>query len=137
MIGSLEAMATSPEDLEAYLVRLDRRFEKLEGGTYLVGLGAGQPPAALRVAPPVVVMQVDIGEAPPEGSANESKLFRKLLELNATDLLHVAYALDGRRIVLASALELDNLDLNELEAVLANVDMAISQHVPMLRELAK
>jgi hypothetical protein len=130
-------MATSTDDLEAYLSRLDRHFEKLESGTYLVSLGADQPPAALRVAPPVVVIQVEIGRAPAKGSKGEAALLRRLLELNATDLLHVAYAIGGDQIFLSSALELSNLDINELEAVLANIDMAISQHVPLLRDLAK
>ena len=130
-------MATSTEDLEAYLVRLDRNFEKHDSGTYLVSLGADRPPAALRVAPPVVVVQVDIGKAPARGAKNEPALLRRLLELNVTDLLHVAYGIDSDRILLASALELSNLDINELEAVLANIDMAISQHVPLLRDLSK
>jgi hypothetical protein len=130
-------MATSNEDLEAYLSRVDRPFEKLENETYLVSLGADQPPAVLRVAPPVVVVQVDIGQAPGKGSKGEAALLRRLLELNVTDLLHVAYGVDSDRILLSSALELSNLDLNELEAVLANIDMAISQHVPLLRDLAK
>lgn len=130
-------MATSNEDLEAYLTRLDRRYERQGDGTYVVSLGPSQPPAALRMAPPVVVVQCDIGPAPSGDSDSTSRLFRRLLELNATDLLHVAYAIEDGRIVLAAALELENLNLNELEAVLANIDMSIAQHVPMLREMVK
>lgn len=130
-------MATSPDDLEAYLARLDRRFERLEDGTLLVSLGAGQPQVAIRVAPPVVVVQVDIGAAPKGDAQKEAKVFRRLLELNATDLLHAAYAIENGQIVLAAALEVENLDINELEAVLANIDMALAEHVPVLREMAK
>src|SRR5687768_11479067 len=129
-------MAKSPEDLEAYLTRLDRRYEKIDSVTYIVPFGANQPPAALRVAPPVLVVQVDIGPAPADDGANAAKLFRKLLELNATDLLHVAYGIENGHIVLASALELENLDINEMEAVLANIDLAMAQHVPILRDIA-
>ena len=60
-----------------------------------------------------------------------------LLELNAGKLLHTAYGLDGDNIVLSSALELENLDTNELEAVLADVDMALAEHVPSLHELVQ
>lgn len=130
-------MAKSSEDLEAYLTRLDRKYDKIDEVTYVVRLGPNQPPAALRVAPPVVVVQVNIGATPNENSATAAKLFRKLLELNATDLLHVAYGIEHGRIVLSSALELENLDLNELEAVLANIDMAMAQHIPTLRDIAK
>lgn len=129
-------MATSSEDLEAYLHRLDRRYQRLDDGTCLVSLGAGQPPAAMRVAPPVVVLQVDIGPAPEGEGPDVARLFRRLLELNATDLMHVAYALEDGHIVLVAALELETCDLSELEAVLANFDLALAQHVPDLRQLA-
>jgi hypothetical protein len=125
------------EDLEAYLTRLDRRYQKVDEETYLVGLGAGRPVLAMRVAPPVLVLQVDIGPAPSGVPAVEAPLFRKLLELNGSDLLHSAYAIEGQRIVLTAALEMENLDLNELEAVLANIDMAVALHVPVLRELSQ
>jgi hypothetical protein len=91
----------------------------------------------VRLAPPVVVVRVEVGAAPAGEPAVEARLFRRLLELNASDLLHASYALDGNFIVLGAALELDNLDLNELEAVLADVDMAISEHVPALHDLVQ
>ncbi|HVU02538.1 MAG TPA: hypothetical protein VHE30_12330 [Polyangiaceae bacterium] len=130
-------MATSAEDLEAYLRRLDRRFEKVSDQTYLVSLGPGQPAAVLRVAPPVVVLQVDVAEAPSGAPALEAKLFRRLLELNATDLLHAAYGIEKGRIIIDAALELDTLDVGELEAVLANVDLAVASHIPELFALVK
>lgn len=130
-------MARSNEDIEAYLLRLNRRYEQSDDGTYLIAGDSGQPPVAVRIAEPVVLIQVDIGDAPSGDAAQESKFFRKLLELNSTDLVHAAYALEGNRVVLAAALELENLDLNELEAVLAGIDVALVQHVPLLRDLTK
>lgn len=130
-------MPKTNEDLEAYLVKLERRFERSEDGTYLVAGAPKQPPVAIRLAPPVVVVRTEIGPAPAGDPALEARLFRKLLELNATELLHASYALSDGSIVLGSALELDNLDLNELEAVLADVDMAIAEHVPLLHELVQ
>ena len=126
-------MIQSNEDLEGYLLRLERRFERAEDGTYLVSMGADRPLVALRVAAPVLVLQVDIGQAPPD-DALAAPLFRKLLVLNATGLVHAAYGIEGSTIVLSAALELKNLDLNELEAVLADLDMALSNQVPTLRE---
>jgi hypothetical protein len=135
-------MAKSLEDMEGFLERLGRRHERLDSGTLLVAFGSGQPPVALRVAPPVAVVQVEIGHAPPEtgmAQASAIALYRRLLELNARGLVHAAYAIakaeGGDRIVLTSALELEHLDLNELEAVLADIDIALSEHVPELRKL--
>ena len=127
-------MIQSNEDLEGYLLRLERRFERAEDGTYLLSMGADKPLVALRVAAPVLVAQVDIGQCPADDAA-AAPLFRKLLVLNATALVHAAYGIEGSTIVLSAALELKNLDLNELEAVLADLDMALANQVPTLREV--
>ncbi len=129
-------MIQSNDDLEGYLLRLERRFERAEDGTYLLSMGADRPLVALRVAAPVLVAQVDIGQAPADDVAG-AVLFRKLLVLNATALVHAAYGIEGQKIVLSAALELKNLDLNELEAVLADLDMALANQVPTLREIGK
>ena len=128
-------MIQSNEDLEGYLHRLERRFERAEEGTYFVSIGADRPLVALRIAAPVLVAQVDIGLAPVDAAA-AAPLFHKLLVLNATALVHAAYGIEGSRIVLSAALALQNLDLNELEAVLADLDMALTTQVPTLREFS-
>jgi hypothetical protein len=103
----------------------------------LVAVGANLAPVALRIAAPVLVTQVAIGNAPTGNTEVEARVFRHLLQLNASDLLHVAYALEDDRIVLTAALELENLDSNELEAVLADMAMALSKHIGPLREMMK
>ncbi|MFO0572189.1 MAG: CesT family type III secretion system chaperone [Polyangiaceae bacterium] len=130
-------MLKTDEDLEGFLNRLGRHFERLENGTFLVPVGANLAPVAVRIAPPVLVTQVAIGPVPTGNPALEARVFRRLLELNASDLLHAAYALEDSRIVLTAALELENLDTNELEAVLADMGMALSKHIGPLRELMK
>jgi hypothetical protein len=128
-------MARTGEDLEGYLTKLERRFERLEDGTYLIAMARDQPPLALRVVPPLVFMQIDVGRVPEQDPARCSALYKRLLELNARDLMHAAYGLTENRITLTSALELDNLDLNEIEAVLADMSLALSEHVPALKQL--
>jgi len=122
------------EDLEAELNRLDRKFERF-GDTVLVSMGPGRPPIAMRVATPVLVMHVVIGSLVRRGAPEQVKLFRRLLELNASTLLHSSFGLEGDSIVLAAALELESVDPNEIEAALADMDMALAEHVPALREL--
>jgi hypothetical protein len=126
------------EALEAHLARLNRSFELAgEAGVYLVSMGPGQPPCALSISPPVLVAQVHVGPVPQQNDAASAQFMRRLLELNASGLLHAAFAFDADRIVLTSALELQNLDMNELEAVLADLDIALSEHVPSLAALSK
>jgi hypothetical protein len=123
-------------DVEAYLGRLSRRFSAVEGeeGTFLIHSSDRMPPIALRVDPPLVVFRVHIGDAP---KADHLPLYRKLLELNARALVHSSFGLEGEQIVLCSALELENLDFNELEATLDELDMTLVQQVPVLSELSK
>lgn len=124
MVGSLD-------DVQALLRRLDRSFQKVDD-TLLVPLGVNQPPAALRLSQPVLVLQVEIGPVPKEDAA-KLRTFQKLLELNGEALLHSGYALMGDAIVLVAALELVSLDQNELEAVLSDFDLALAEHVAVLR----
>lgn len=128
-------MPRTAEDVENYLLQLDRRFEN-DGGTYLITGGQGSTPIALRVAPPIVAIRVTIGPLP-EDAAHQTRFLRQLLEYNATDLMHVSYGLAGSTVVLSAALELENLDLNEIEAALSDVDLALARHVPRLYEAAK
>jgi hypothetical protein len=129
-------MIRTSDDLEAQLGRLGRRYERTPDGTFILALGPNQPPAALLMVPPVLVVQVAIGEAPKDEVA-AAPIYKKLLELNASALLHAAFGLENDQIVLAAALELDSLDLNELEAVLADIDVALGEHVPLLRSMVQ
>ena len=79
-------MIKSSDDLEAQLGRLGRRYERNPDGTFVVSLGANQPPVALVLVPPVLVVQVAVGPAPKD-EKTAAKVYKKLLELNASALL--------------------------------------------------
>jgi hypothetical protein len=59
-------------------------------------------------------------------------LFRELLELNATDLVHGAYGLDGNEIVLTDTLQIGDLDFSEMQASLESILMALRSHYDTL-----
>jgi hypothetical protein len=126
----------SVKDVEAYLGRLNRQFHPVddEAGTFLISSGEQFPPVALRVDPPLVVLRVHIGDVP---KGEPTNLFRTLLQLNAKSLVHSSYGIDEGRIILSAALELENLDFNELEATLDEIDLALAEHVPLLSDLSK
>lgn len=119
------------KDVEAYLGALARPFSPVEEqpGTFLLTSAAGVT-IALRVDPPIVLARVVIGEVP---TGTETQLFRTLLERNAASLVHTSYGLEGNSVVLSAALELENLDFNELEAALDEIDMTLASDVPSLR----
>ena len=123
------------KDVEAYLGRLSRNYEPVQGGgTFLIQSGKNFPPIALRVDPPLVLLRVHIGDVSADTS---NELYRKLLSLNAKSLVHSSFGLEDNRIVLSSALELENLDFNELESALDEIDLALGEHVPVLAGLTK
>jgi hypothetical protein len=122
----------SSKDVESYLLRMGRPYKDTDdGSTFVVDIDSVR--VAVKLAPPLLLARVEIGEAPKK---DREKLFAHLLKLNATALVHSAYGLDGDRIVLAAALELENLDYNELDAILAEVDLALVQQLPEIRTLA-
>jgi hypothetical protein len=125
------------KDVEAYLLRLNRNFQAVDAGapTFLVQSSGHMPAIAIRVDPPLVVVRVHIGDV--EKGAAPQALLRALLELNARQLVHSSYGLDDDRVVLSSALELENLDFNELQATLDEIDVALAQQLPELARLAK
>lgn len=129
-------MAKTREDIERELEARGRSYQVLDDHTIVVPLVPGQAPAVLRVEAPVVVMQVNIGEVSFTGDTKAAAFYKKLLELNASSLVHAAYGLDGSRVVLSAALEIDNLDVNELEAALADLALALVEQLPVIRELA-
>jgi len=128
-------MLRNRDDIERFLERRVSKFSALDDATFLVTLAPQQPSAIVRVQPPVVLVQVDVGEAAFQNQEQECAFYRKLLELNSTDLLHASYGLNGSRVQLSAALELDNLDENELEATLSDVTLALANQVPVLRQM--
>lgn len=128
----------SVHDVEAYLEKMNRRFTAVDDqpGTFLVHGGENMPATALRVDPPIVVLRVHVGDVEGDAATNGA-LYQKLLVLNATSLLHTSFGLEDRKIVLGSALELENLDYNELVAVLDEIDVTLASNVASLAELSK
>ena len=128
----------SVQDVEAYLEKMNRRFSHVDdnANTFLVHSGGNMPPTVLRVDPPLVVLRVHVGDIDGDASSN-GELYQKLLTINAKSLVHISFGLEDGKIVLCSALELENLDYNELAAALDEIDVTLAQQVAKLAELSK
>jgi hypothetical protein len=129
------------KDVEAYLLRSNRRYRAVDDAdgqrrTFVVDSGDRAPPVAVLVDPPLVVLRVHVGDLTGAGGPAEAALFRKLLELNARHLVHASYGIEDKHVVLSSALELENLDFNEIQATLDEIDLALAQHLALIRETA-
>lgn len=124
------------EDLESFLVRLSAEgasYSEVEPGMFVVRPG-GTPDAQVvaHLTPPVLLMRMNVMPVPSD-PATAARLARRLLELNATDLVHGAYGISGNDIILTEALELQNLDFTEFLAAYESMTLALASHV---RELS-
>lgn len=123
-------MATR-EDVESYLIRSGLDYEELEQGMWRVREGGVGPGLVIHVAPPVVVLRLKVMDAPADqGRCGE--LYRRLLEYNASDLMHAAYGLEQDDVILTEALQMENLDLNEFQAAVDSFQMALAAHLESL-----
>lgn len=138
-------MPRTAEDVAIHLLTLGRAYEPAEPvsgsgskpgeGTFLLR-GPDGTTIALQVTPPIVAINAHIGPVPKD-EKHQLNLYRRLLELNATDLMHAAYGIEGSNVVLSAALPLDNLDVNELDATLSDIDVALVRHTKELAHFAR
>jgi hypothetical protein len=123
------------DDIESFIVRLaatGATYTEVEPGFWIVRPSPdSELSLAVNYSPPVVLLRVDVMTLPADG-AQTATLTRRLLELNATDLLHGSYGIQNDRIVLTEALELSALDYEEFLASYESMTLALASH---LREL--
>lgn len=125
------------EDIESWLIRTELDFEEIDDGIWMVRPAAGEeagvpePPVMLSYQPPVVLMRAAMRDVP-EGEDRQLSLFRRLLELNANDLVHGSYGLEDGEVVISDTLELETLDFEEFRASLESLTLAVTSHGPEL-----
>lgn len=116
--------------VEAYLMDLDISYQEVAPGTFFIeDETRGLPGLAVTIDEPVVFIRTKVMSLP---KVKYCELFESLLRLNATDIIHGAYGIDGDDVVLVDTLEYDNMDKNEFEATLDSIGMALSKHYSVL-----
>ena len=118
----------SAEDIESYLLRIGLPSERVDTHIWLVKL-EGQENLAISIAGPVVAFRLKVMNLP---SGGREQLYRTLLGLNTTEMVHGAFGLEGDAVVVVHALELENLDFNEFQAVIDDMTMVAAKHYPFL-----
>ncbi|HVZ50085.1 MAG TPA: hypothetical protein VG916_14965 [Gemmatimonadaceae bacterium] len=124
------------DDIETFLDRLDASgatYEEVSEGLWNVRpAGDLDFGVVVHYSPPVVVLRVKVMDLPRDAQ-KQAALNKRLLELNATDLLHGSYGIQADTIVLTAALELGHLDFEEFLAAYESITVALASHI---RELA-
>lgn len=123
----------SREDLESFLIRMDAEYEELDEGMWLVRTGNGGYPIVVHHSDPLVLLRMKVMDLAAEDGSTE--LFRTLLELNATDVVHGAYGLEDDELILSDTLELATLDFQELQASVESIQLAASGHMDRIKAM--
>ena len=123
------------EDIEAFLDRLSTdgiSYSEVEPGLWIAKPGGSlDVNVVVHYSPPVVLLRVKVMTVP-SNAAQRATLNQRLLELNASDLVHGSYGIQDDSIVLTEALELSHLDYEEFLASFEGMTLALTSH---LREL--
>jgi hypothetical protein len=119
------------EDIESYLARAEVPYEVVgDDGLWLVRDSSLGENIAIKVAGPLLLFRVKVLEL--REVSDKAALYEELLSLNATDLVHGSYGISEDAIVLTCTLEIENLDFNELQAVLGDFSLALANHYEKL-----
>jgi hypothetical protein len=120
-------------DIQDFLLKLELPYEEPREGTFVVRGADGLDNIICTLAGPVLVFRVKLMEVPRHPTSGDREgLFRTLLELNATEMMHGAYGVEGESVVICDALQLENLDFNEFAATIDDISLAVASHMGRL-----
>lgn len=123
------------EDLESYLMRMDLEHEEVDPGMFLVhGRNSGLP-MVVHHADALLLIRMKLMDMPAPEDA-KAELYRTLLELNASDVVHGAYGIEEGELIISDTLELETLDFHELRASMESMELAAMSHMERIRSLA-
>jgi len=122
------------DDIESFLIDIEAEYTAVGENIWVIKDSG--PEIVVSTSGPLLVFRVKVMEENSIEPANREALFRKLLELNASEMIHGAYGIEEGAIVMTSALELENLDFNEFQASMEDMSLAVSKHYPVLSRLA-
>jgi Tir chaperone family protein CesT len=127
---------TTREDLESYLDRLGVEYEEIDEGMWRLAPSEGASVVVKYEPPSLVLLRLKVMALPQDtDDPRLASFFRRLLELNATDIMHGSYGIETNEVVLSDALGLEDLDFSELRSSYESMVLAASSHTPGLSEL--
>ncbi len=123
----------SREDLESFLIRMDLEYEEVDEGMFLTRGEGGGAPVVVHHADALLLIRMKVMDMPDEESID---LYRTLLELNATEVVHGAYGIEDGDLILSDTLELETLDFHELQASMESITLAAASHMEQIQSFA-
>ena len=124
----------SREDLESFLIRMDLDYEEVDEGMFLTRTESSGTPMVVHHADALLLIRMKVMDMPEETESSKD-LYRTLLELNATEIVHGAYGIENGDLILSDTLELETLDFHELQASMESIGLAAVTHMEKIRSL--
>jgi len=116
--------------IEQYLIDLKYSYREINPNLWLLDDAEHDLEGiAVMYADPLVIIRVQVMDIPQH---RREEFFAKLLELNACDIIHGAYGLEGGKVVIIDTLEYATMDYSEFQASLDAISLALTQHYPIL-----
>jgi hypothetical protein len=116
--------------IEQYLIDMMLTYQQIESNLWLLDdEDRCLQGVAVMQADPLVIIRAEIMDVPKD---NTLELYTKLLELNAVEMIHGAYALENKKIILIYTMEYDTMDYGDFRAALDSFSLALTQHYPIL-----
>ena len=116
--------------IEQYLIELNYSYQEVKPNFWLLNDAEHDLEGmAIVYMEPLVIFRVQVMTVP---GKNREVFFRRLLELNAGEMTHGAYGLEGDKVVITSSLEYGTLDYEEFQATLDGISLALTEHFPIL-----
>jgi len=123
-------MAT-PKCIEEYLKMAGYDFEQVDYGVWTINL-SGLGKIAINLNKPLVILRLKVADLPKKTGLEE--LYRKLLEMNADEVVHGAFSIQNDSIVLIDTLEDSKLDENELISSINSLEYAAGRSIPIIKQ---
>lgn len=122
-------MARNHEDIERYILGSGISHDEAAPGTWILhDADWGGAQIIVQHTDPLVVFRCKLFDLPEMGDSARAELFQRMLELNATEMVQGAYALEDGAVVAVEVMQSENLDENEFLAAVDSLTLAIVEH---------
>ena len=116
--------------IEQYLIDMMITYQQIDKNLWLLDdEDRSLQGVAVMLADPMVIIRAEIMDIP---KSNPLELYSKLLELNASDVIHGAYAIDNKKIILIYTMHHSSMDYEDFRAALDSFSLALTEHYPVL-----
>ncbi|QUI21690.1 YbjN domain-containing protein [Vallitalea pronyensis] len=120
------------QKIEGYMIDMNLLFEELDEGTWRIEDDLTHiDNIVVKVVDPIVVFRVKVMTLPDK---NREALYQTVLEMNANDLVHGAYAIENDNLVIIDTLQSENLDKNEFQSTIDSIGLALIQQYDTLAQ---